>query len=64
MGPTIKATAWKERTGFYSDIDYIRHLEAAFLMACERIAEEGQMDEKECFEYFLYELDNSKYIEN
>ena len=60
---TIKAREWKNRTG-YSDLDYVRHLEAALLLACETIAMESQEDEAECFEYYLYEADHSKHIEN
>jgi hypothetical protein len=67
-GYTTKMTEWKKKTGF-SDVDYIRHLEAALKLACDRIADSAQSFEEaktnyDWFYYYLYEADHSKVIEN
>ncbi len=70
-GFTTKMSEWKGKTGFlFSDVDYIRHLEAALRCACDWIADTpGQDFEKikpkdAWFDYFLYEVDHAKNIEN
>ncbi|TAL62100.1 MAG: hypothetical protein EPN88_13865 [Bacteroidetes bacterium] len=65
-GFTTKMNEWKEETG-YSNVDYVRYLEAALMTACEDRISDSKVSGysvEELFYHYLYSCSAiKKYLE-
>ncbi len=62
-GQTTEMSKWKDMVGG-SDLDYIRHLEAALRCACTRLTKFPPLFEEDFwFSFLLYFADHEKHIE-